>query len=454
MRGLNGRGRGAAPSNAETQRERRRQMVNVQAHAAQTRADDAVADALAAQITADVGLANAAAADANAETRLPKNGSGHMTGVLDVRVGNAALKLRSGGTGNQPNYQEFLDANGARKAWFGMDATGDLVLAPEATGGEVRSTRAVALPGDPTADAHAVRRAWANAQLATKMADANNVLKVTHAPDNLWTAAKMASGAADARVVGDDQVRASHIRGSVRGSGGENNALRSVLNNHIGNNEITRSTVAGGTIGEQELGDSIRNGAPSVASARNTNNTGGAAAPYHVHSDLYKTWPREDRLAYLDHRSANRGYLAHADLSRMAMNERLAEMEKRLATHSAMLEAQSRIETDDPDRDAWEIEALITQDTPVARAYKNKHKMDDWEFEDPDVPEDILLQVDYQEREWRERDPRYALRSRRRPADIGRVEWDQPGADGPERRAFQRERVANFAAALEFGRDA
>ncbi|MDP9440571.1 MAG: hypothetical protein M3P49_17825, partial [Actinomycetota bacterium] len=105
-----------------------------------------------------------------------------------------------------------------------------------------------------------------------------------------------------------------------------------VINAKLAGDSVTRSKVAASTIGGVECGDSIKNAASNIFSLRTINNVVGAAAPFHVHSDLYKTWPKADRRRFLDVRRALEGYRRSPRLSHLQGTARLEELDRRLDT--------------------------------------------------------------------------------------------------------------------------
>ncbi len=207
-----------------------------------------------------------------------------------------------------------------------------------------------------------------------------------HIKDSAVTNSRMGDNSVSSRVLADGSVynlaiqasavTQSKIRGSSR-SGANDDTLRSVRNEHIGNDAVTRATVAAGTIGYVECSDLLKpeNLAVSDAGFRRINNTVGAAAPYHVHSVLFKTWPKAERLRLLDVRGKLRGYREKPAPS-------VAELSRRVDSLCEVVEGLLRIETDDPGMDAWEIEGLLDRGGEEARRFKNAHMMDDWQYEE------------------------------------------------------------------------
>ncbi len=196
-----------------------------------------------------------------------------------------------------------------------------------------------------------------------------------------------------------------------------------VINAKLAADSVTRSKVAPDTIGGVECGDSIKNAATNVFSLRTINNVVNAAAPFHVHSDLYKTWPKQDRRRFLDVRRALEGYRQSPRLSHLQGTARLEELDRRIDALAEALLGFYRIETDDPGMNAYEVEALLDDPNRAdeAKRYKDAHRMDDWEYE-------------------KGRDPI--------PEVAGRLEMHSPGADGKDREAFRREAIKNFTETL------
>ncbi|MDP9475228.1 MAG: hypothetical protein M3R38_05960 [Actinomycetota bacterium] len=395
-----------------------------------------------------------------ANNKLERNGSQRMqvgTNRFEVdRPGGeeVALLRDTGGHSGRAVYQAFHGSNG-RRGFVGMSASNELVLQND-HGTRVRSNQTHEAPDFATDGGVTLSSRLSSANgavgtpnLATNAVDAR-VLR-SHGSDDASRAVirdSMRTDTVDARVLQghgtDDAQRAvtsAHLRSNSVNSRvllghSTDDTLRAVVedtirNGHVTNaklaaESVTRSKVAPGTVGGAECGDSIKNAATNVFSLRTINNVAGAAAPFHVHSVLYKTWPKAERRRFLDVRRALEGYRRSPRLSHLQGTARLEELDRRLDTLAEALLGFYRIETDDLGMNAYEVEALLDDPRRAdeAKRYKDAHRMDDWEYE-------------------KGRDPI--------PDVAGRLEMHAPGADGKEREVFRLEAVANFKRALARG---